>query len=94
MTINEKALAIDVIRDIGPGGEFVTHPHTLHHFHDVWYSDLLFRGGSRAWDESGLMTFEGRVNARTRELIEFHQPEPLPDEIVEQIEDILGRAEE
>jgi len=91
--INEEALAVGVIRDVGPGGEFVTHLHTLHHFRDVWYPDLLYRGGARAWGESGQLTFEQRVNTRTRELIESHQPEPLPDEIVEQIDDIISRAE-
>jgi trimethylamine:corrinoid methyltransferase-like protein len=60
----------------------------------VWYPDLLYRAGAKAWGESSQLTFEQRVNARTRELIESHQPEPLPHEIVEQIEDILGRAEE
>jgi len=92
--VNEEALAVDVIRDVGPGGEFVTHPHTLHYFRDVWYPDLLYRGGAKAWSESGQLTFEQRVNARTRELIESHQPEPLPDDVVEQIEDIIRRAQE
>jgi trimethylamine--corrinoid protein Co-methyltransferase len=92
--VNEDALAFDVIRDVGPGGEFVTHPHTRHHFRDVWYPDLLYRGGAKAWGESGQMTFEQRVNARTRELMESHQPEPLPDDVVDQIEDIIRRAQE
>ena len=92
--VNEEALALGVIRDVGPGGEFVTHPHTLHHFRDVWYPELLYRGGAKAWGGSDQLTFEQRVNARTRELIESHQPEPLSDEIVEQIEDIIRRAEE
>jgi trimethylamine--corrinoid protein Co-methyltransferase len=91
---NEEALALDVIRDVGPGGEFVTHPHTLAHFRDVWYPALLYRGGAKAWGESGQLTFEQRVNAQTRELIESHQPEPLPDDVVEQIEDIIRRAQE
>jgi trimethylamine--corrinoid protein Co-methyltransferase len=60
----------------------------------MWYPDLLYRGGARAWAESGQLTFEQRVNARTRELIETHRPEPLSDEIVEQIEDIVRRAEQ
>jgi len=91
--VNENSLVLDVIRDVEPGGEFVTHPHTLHHFHDVWYPDLLYRGGGRVWGDSDQVTFEQRVNARTRELIESHQPEPLPGEIVEKIEDIIRRAE-
>jgi trimethylamine--corrinoid protein Co-methyltransferase len=94
MQVNEEALALNVIHDVGPGGEFVTHPHTLHHFQDVWYPDLLYRGGAKAWGEAGQLTFEQRVNARTRELIESHQPEPLPDDVVEQIDDSIRRAQE
>jgi trimethylamine--corrinoid protein Co-methyltransferase len=93
MRVSEETLAVDVIRDVGPGGEFVTHPHTLHHFRDVWYPDLIYRGGAREWKNSVQLTFEQRVNTQTRELIESHQPEKLPDEVVEQIEDIIERAE-
>jgi trimethylamine--corrinoid protein Co-methyltransferase len=93
LLVNEEALAVDVIRDVGPGGEFVTHPSTLSHFRDMWYPDLLYRGGARAWRESGQLTFEQKVNERTCELIESHQPEQLPGEIVEQIKDVIGRAD-
>ena len=91
--VSEEALALDVIREVGPGGEFVTHPHTLSHFRDAWYPRLLYRGGAQAWEESEQATFEERVNARTRDLLESHQPEPLPDEIVRLIREVLARAE-
>jgi len=91
--VNDGALALSVIRDVGPGGEFVTHPHTHHNFRDVWYPDLLYRGGAKAWDEPGQLIFEQRVNARTCELIESHQPEPLPDDVVKQIKAIIRRAQ-
>lgn len=91
---DEETLALDVICDVGPGGEFVTHPHTLRHVRDVWYPDLLYRGGAKVWSGSEQLTFEERVNTRTRELIESHQPEPLPDDVIEQIEGIIGRARE
>jgi len=92
--VNEEALAFDVIHDVGPGGEFVTHEHTLNHFRDIWYPDLLYRGGAKEWSESDQLTFEQRVNTRTCELIESHQPEPLAHEIVAQIDEIIRRAEE
>ena len=93
VAVNEEALAADVIREVGPGGEFVTHSHTLANFRDIWYPDLLFRGGARAWGDADQLAFEQRVNARTRELIESHQPEPLPDDALKQIEDIIARAQ-
>ena len=91
--VNEETLALDVIGAVGPGGEFLTHPHTLHHFHDIWYPGLLYRGGAEAWESSDRSTFEERVNAQTRKLIEEHRPEPLPEDVTRHIEGIIARAE-
>ena len=90
--VGEDALALDVVSEVGPGGEFVTHPHTLRHFRDVWYPGLLYRGGAKAWLDGESPTFEQRVNARTRELLEEHHPAPLPDDMVEEIQRIATRA--
>jgi trimethylamine--corrinoid protein Co-methyltransferase len=92
--VSEDTLALDVIEAVGPGGEFLTHPHTLEHFREVWYPDLLYRGGAEAWDQSVQRTFEERVNARTCELIQSHQPEPMPDDVIVGIEEVVARAEE
>jgi trimethylamine--corrinoid protein Co-methyltransferase len=94
VAVDAEALALDVIADVGPGGEYVTHDHTLAHFRDVWYPQLLFRGGDKAWMGGDQATFEDRVNARTRELIESHQPEPLPEETATAIEAVVDRAEQ
>lgn len=91
--VNDETLALDVITAVGPGGEFITHPHTLHHFREVWYPELLYRGGAKAWNVSERLTFEQRVNAQTRELIECHQPEPLPEDVAEDIQEIVARSQ-
>jgi len=91
--VNDEALALNVFSAVGPGGEFVTHPHTLRHFRDVWYPELFYRGGAKAWSASERFTFGQRVNARTRELIEGHQPEPLPEDVTESIREIIARSE-
>ena len=90
--VDEETLAFDVLRDVGPGGEFVTHMHTLQHVRDVWYPELLYRGGAKAWKSARPPTFEERVNAKTLELIQNHQPERLPEEIAGEIDEILDRA--
>jgi trimethylamine--corrinoid protein Co-methyltransferase len=91
--VSQETLALDVVRAIGPGGEFLTHPHTLRHFRQAWYPDLLYRGGAEAWNTSRRLTFEQRVNARTRDLIESHRPEPLADDAAKDIQGIVARAE-
>jgi trimethylamine--corrinoid protein Co-methyltransferase len=91
---SEEDLAVDVFKDVGPGGEFVTHEHTFAHFRDVWYPKLLFRGGAEAWEASQHLTFEERVNERTKELLEAAGDVVLPDETAAAILDVVDRAEE
>ncbi len=91
--VGEDALAFDVVAEVGPGGEFLTHSHTLRHFRDAWYPTLLYRGGAEAWQRSDRVSFEGRVKERTCELIESHRSESLPRDVIEGIQEILARAE-
>jgi trimethylamine--corrinoid protein Co-methyltransferase len=90
--VNAETLALDVIAEAGPGGEFITHPHTFDHFRSVWYPHLLFRGGDEAWKASQQEDFARRVNARTRDLIENHQPARLPGDVADAIREILANA--
>jgi trimethylamine--corrinoid protein Co-methyltransferase len=88
----DEPLALDLFEEVGLGGEFVTHPHTLRHFRNSWYPELLYRGGARAWQDGESASFERRVNARTRELIEEHQPSSLPEDLAARIHRIATRA--
>jgi trimethylamine--corrinoid protein Co-methyltransferase len=91
--VSDEALALDVIDQVGPGGEFVTHPHTFDHFRDVWYPELLFRAGAEGWAASGQEPFEQRVNAKTCQLMKEHESACLPDDVAEAIHAIVARAE-
>jgi trimethylamine--corrinoid protein Co-methyltransferase len=91
--VDKESLALDIIASAGPGGEFVTHPHTLERFREVWYPNLLYRGGGKTWSTSQQFTFEQRVHARTRELIRAHHPQPLPEDTIVGIQQIMARSE-
>ena len=92
VAVGDEDLALDVIREVGPGGEFVTHEHTFEHFSDVWYPDLLYRGGAEAWVASD-GRFEDRVSARACKLMERHEPDPLPADVARAIQAVVTRAE-
>lgn len=91
--VSDEALALDMLEEVGPGGEFVTHPHTFERFRDVWYPELLFRGGAEAWATSEQEAFEQRVNAKTCDLMERHEPARLPADVAEAIRAVVVRAE-
>jgi trimethylamine--corrinoid protein Co-methyltransferase len=92
--VDNEALALDVIEEIGPGGEFVTHRHTFEHFRDVWYPELLFRGGAEVWRTSEQETFEQRVNVKTCKLIKQQETARLPADVSEAIQAIVAQAKE
>jgi len=42
--IDEDSLALDVIKQVGSGGEFLTNPHTLRHCRDgLWVPEISLR---------------------------------------------------
>ncbi|GAH32243.1 unnamed protein product, partial [marine sediment metagenome] len=52
--VNEETLAVDVIKEIGPGGNFLVHPHTLRNFRkELWEPDLSDRQTLSKWVEDG-----------------------------------------
>ena len=91
--VNQDTLRLDLFEEIGPGGEFVTHQHTFDHFRDVWYPELLFRGGAEAWDTGEQAALRQRVDARACTLMDQHEPERLSEEVADAIQAVAARAE-
>ena len=52
--VNERTLAYDAIREVCPGGEFTSHPHTLEHFREeLWLPDLFNGMYLEGWMSAG-----------------------------------------
>ena len=81
----------ELIGKVGPGGNYVEEEHTLKNFKKVWYSSLLDRKAYTVWREEGGKSFKERLNTKTRELAETHQPEQLDRETVREIEKITKK---
>jgi trimethylamine--corrinoid protein Co-methyltransferase len=88
-SLDAEALALDLIHQIGPGGEYITARHTLDHFRDFWQPTLFSRKRMSEWVSEGRPRLGGRLRDKTIALIESHQPEPLPDPVRNEIEFLL-----
>ena len=93
MEVSEETLAEDVIDEVGPGGVFFAEEHTLEHLHDFWEADLLSPRTSGEWEASGRQNVEDILNQRVKEILEKGPSHPLAPEIVEKLDEIMGRAE-
>jgi trimethylamine--corrinoid protein Co-methyltransferase len=82
--VNAETLARDVIGAVGPGGHYLQEDHTYDHFRQqLWMPQLLERRGYDLWEADGSKSMAQRVRERVLEIIETHQPSPLPDETLQ-----------
>ncbi|HWQ75472.1 MAG TPA: trimethylamine methyltransferase family protein [Syntrophomonas sp.] len=76
VAVNEETLAFDVIKEVGPQGQFLTHTHTFKNFKKEFYSPVLSdRNNPTQWEADGALTAEKRANARWKKLLnEYIEP--------------------
>ncbi len=92
--VNPETLAVDVIRNTGLGGEYLTHDHTLEHFKsETWSSDLGNRMGKKKWEENGAMDIQAKAKIRLKEILATHHPKPLEPKVQKKIQQIVDDAE-
>ena len=93
--IDERTLALDVIREIGPGGHFLGHDHTARNFRrELWIPKLTNRATYPRWMAAGGKDMRQRANARAREILASHHPRPLTLEQEQEIDRISRSAQQ
>ncbi len=93
--VNDETLAVDVIKEVGISGEFVTHQHTFDHFKQHQsQSPLIDRNTRGVWKDGGGKDMHIRCNDFAREILATHQPEPLPERVARTLSEIIAEAEE
>mgnify|MGYP001818126410 FL=1 len=53
LPISDELMALDVIESVGPGGEYITHPHTYENMKQQSQVDLFDRNTREAWEAAG-----------------------------------------
>jgi len=89
-----ESLAVDVIDAVKPGGHFLDQDHTLTHMRTVWQSKMFDRGNWEEWEANGRPASKAKAIARAKEIIETHEPYPLPDGAADEIRSIVERFED
>ena len=89
LQVSEQTLALDVIDEIGPGGQFLGHDHTLQHLRqDMWIPLALDHDGYDTWTANGAQDYASRARAYARELLDSHQPQSLDDALSTRLGDL------
>ncbi len=91
--IDDDTLALNLINEIGPDGDFIKTKHTYTHFKKHWYSDLFERKPYERWVEAGEETLSDRAAKKVNHILTEHQPELLPQDIRKRLKLIVSRSE-
>jgi trimethylamine--corrinoid protein Co-methyltransferase len=81
-SIDDDRLAVELIREVGPGGEYLTRPHTFQNFRSEFYLPAIEeRGNYTLWEKNGALRMEQRANGRWKSVLENFEEPGLPPEI-------------
>ena len=72
--VDEYALALDEIKAVGPGGNFLGTKYTRRHHREFWMPTLLDHNVHDRWAAEGATSLGARVRARLAELLAAERP--------------------
>lgn len=89
IVVDDETVALDVIRAVGPGGNFLTHEHTRKYMREVWLPKLMDRRSYETWKEKRDGAREW-ARERARHILATHQPEPLDPQLSREFDRIIA----
>ncbi|MEL7567366.1 MAG: trimethylamine methyltransferase family protein [Dehalobacterium sp.] len=92
--LTEDTLALDLIHEVGPGGNFLQKDHTYKHFRkETWYPRFFNRKHFENWIQAGQKTTKDLIRARVLELLGSDKPKILTEKIQQSLEEIINENE-
>jgi trimethylamine--corrinoid protein Co-methyltransferase len=89
--VSPETLAVDVVRQVGPGGDFLSHRATAKQVRKAqWRPTILNRQGRARWAEEGGLDLREKARRKALELLATHEPAPLPAELAARIDALVA----
>ena len=86
--------ALATVPDIGPGGHYLGHPHTLENFQTAFFMPELFDNNSiEQWQAEGSVEINERALIRARALLREYEEPKLDPGIDDALRDYIARRE-
>jgi len=81
MRVDDENLAVDIIKSVGPGGDFLMQDHTMKYMRTLpSVPNLIDRGNRENWLASGEKGLAEKAAEKAAEILANHKPVPLSDE--------------
>jgi trimethylamine--corrinoid protein Co-methyltransferase len=91
--VNGETLALDVIKRVGIGGNFLADKHTVAHFRkELWSPEAFDRRDWQSWWEDGARTMVQWAREKKHQILSQHSPEPIDPALAGEIDGIVAAA--
>ena len=89
-----RAQSTDVVKQVGPAGNFLAEEHTVKHFRDeLWLPGKAWtRESYDLWAENRKLDMAERIKEQVKYVLAKHKPEPLDSALTKEVERIVDAA--
>jgi trimethylamine--corrinoid protein Co-methyltransferase len=95
LEVSDAALALDAIRDVGPGGHFFGTAHTLERYETAFYEPLLSDWRNfESWEEAGSPDATTRANRLYRAMLEAYEAPKIDPAVDEELKAFIAKRRE
>ena len=92
--VNDVTLALDEIRQVGPGGNFMATEHTAHNLRkEMWFPQLSHRGAWDGWVDSGRRSPLDLARDRVKTYLKDELEPVLDDDRIKMVNQVVEEAE-
>jgi len=92
--VDEERIALDLINQSGPGGEFLSKKHTVDFYASEHIIPKLFERSSwKNWKKTGSKDSFEKASEEAKRILKTHQPTPLENQVSEKLNEIVKRCQ-
>lgn len=92
--VTEETLAVDAIKEVGVGGDFLGHMTTMNHFEDASSPSIFDRAMLGEWRSNGSKNAAERAHEVVEYVLANHVVKPIPEDRLAAMKAIVDKADE
>ncbi len=92
IVVNQDTLALETIAAAGPGGNFLTQPHTLQHMRELFLPKFMDRRPYNTWEELGDDARDWALE-KARKTLHNHIPDTLDTKMDNELDKLIATME-
>lgn len=94
IVVNDETFSVDIIREVGPFSDFLTHDTTYEHMRTISSPNVFDRQMRPQWEAAGGKDAYERACDEVRHVLETYEPPQLSDTVLKEVRSIIDGAEE